>query len=121
MNSTKLLAHLLAIAQHSSEIRRELERGDAARAMVEAHAGRLLKTAARLYAEAAAIEPDKPTWWAAALNRRAEVEQTIINSAKVEVDYLRVNDGGESPFFEAAGRKNLPPGITSSRVHRIKG
>lgn len=42
MNSTKLLAHLLAIAQHSSEIRRELERGDAARAMVEAHAGRLL-------------------------------------------------------------------------------
>ncbi|MEW6169333.1 MAG: hypothetical protein AB1651_16815 [Pseudomonadota bacterium] len=47
MNSTKLLAHLLAIAQHSSEIRRELERGDAARAMVEAHAGRLLKTAAR--------------------------------------------------------------------------
>lgn len=39
MNSTKLLAHLLAIAQHSSEIRRELERGDAARAMVEAHAG----------------------------------------------------------------------------------
>lgn len=51
----------------------------------------------------------------------SEVAQTIINSAKVEVDYLRVNDGGESPFFEAAGRKNLPPGITSSRVHRIKG
>lgn len=51
----------------------------------------------------------------------SEVAQTIINSAKVEVDYLRVNNGGESPFFEAAGRKNLPPGITSSRVHRIKG
>lgn len=81
MNSTKLLAHLLAIAQHSSEIRRELQRGDAARAMVEAHAGRLLKTAARLYAEAAAIEPDKPTWWAAALNRRAEVEQTLLDVA----------------------------------------
>lgn len=82
MNSTKLLAHLLAIAQHSSEIRRELQRGDAARAMVEAHAGRLLKTAARLYAEAAALESDKPAWWAAALNRRAEVEQTLLDIAR---------------------------------------
>ncbi len=91
MNSTKLLAHLLAIAQHSSEIRRELQRGDAARAMVEAHAGRLLKTAARLYAEAAAIEPDKPTWWAAALNRRAEVEQTLLDAA-----------AGKTPLPDAA-------------------
>lgn len=49
------------------------------------------------------------------------VAQTIINSAKVEVEYLRVNNGGESGFLTAIGEKNLPPGITGRTVHRLKG
>jgi len=53
----------------------------------------------------------------------SDIAQTIINSAKVEVDYLRANGGGDSNFLDAAttAGKLLPPGITGSRVHRIKG
>jgi hypothetical protein len=51
----------------------------------------------------------------------AEVAQTIINSAKVEIEYLRVNGGGEMGFLDAVADENLPPGITSRRVHRLKG
>lgn len=54
----------------------------------------------------------------------SEVAQTIINSAKVEVDYLKINGGGESGFIDAAGSDNipdgLPPGITGIRQHRIR-
>ena len=51
-----------------------------------------------------------------------EIGKTIIDSAKVEVDYLRVTDGGESEFISSAvGSDNLPPGITGIRQHRIKG
>jgi hypothetical protein len=54
-----------------------------------------------------------------------EIGKTIIESAKVEVDYLRVTGGGESAFIEAVGADNLPPGlpngITTSVVHRLKG
>lgn len=50
-----------------------------------------------------------------------EVAQTLINSAKVEVDYLRASGGGESSFIESAvGNDNLPPGITGIRQHRLK-
>lgn len=51
----------------------------------------------------------------------SEVAQTIINSAKVEIDYLKVNGGGESGFIDAVGQTNLPPGITGIRQHRLKG
>lgn len=51
-----------------------------------------------------------------------EVAKTLIESAKVEVDYLRVTGGGESEFIDsAAGADNLPPGIVGVRQHRIKG
>lgn len=50
----------------------------------------------------------------------SSVAKTIIETAKVEVDYLRINDGGESTFLEAVGKKNLPPGITGVRQHRLK-
>lgn len=49
-----------------------------------------------------------------------ELGKTLVDSAKVEVDYLKVNGGGETPFLEAAGQDNLPPGITGRTVHRIK-
>jgi len=50
-----------------------------------------------------------------------EVSKTIIDTAKVEVDYLKVNGGGESAFVEAIGNKSLPNGITGITQHRLRG
>lgn len=50
-----------------------------------------------------------------------EVSKTIIDTAKVEVDYLKINGGGESPFVEAVGNNNLPPGIVGITRHRLRG
>jgi hypothetical protein len=50
-----------------------------------------------------------------------EIAKTLIDSAKVEVDYLRVSGGGESAFIDSAiGAKNLPPGITGVTRHLLK-
>jgi len=53
----------------------------------------------------------------------SDVAQTIINSAKVEVEHQRVAGwqpgATESGFFGKA--KTLPPGILGSTTHRIKG
>jgi hypothetical protein len=49
------------------------------------------------------------------------IGQVIIASAKVEVDYIRANNGGETPFLEAVGNDNLPPGIVSVTRHRLAG
>ncbi len=47
--------------------------------------------------------------------------KNLIDSAKVEVDYLRVTGGGESSFIESAvGADNLPAGVTGRTVHRLK-
>ena len=51
----------------------------------------------------------------------SEIGQVIINSAKVEVDYIRANNGGESSFIDAVGKDNLPPGITGVTRHRLVG
>jgi hypothetical protein len=51
----------------------------------------------------------------------SEIGQVIINSAKVEVDYIKANNGGESQFLDAVGNDNLPPGITGIQRHRLKG
>lgn len=51
----------------------------------------------------------------------SELGQVIINSAKVEVDYIKANNGGESRFIEAVGNDNLPEGITAVHRHRIAG
>lgn len=55
-----------------------------------------------------------------------EIGKTIIESAKVEVDYLRVTGGGESTFIDTAvGANNVPPGlpngITGVVRHRLPG
>lgn len=50
-----------------------------------------------------------------------EVSKTIIDTAKVEVDYLKINGGGESPFVGAVGNNNLPPGIVGITQHRLRG
>lgn len=55
-----------------------------------------------------------------------EVGKTLIESAKVEVDYLRVTGGGESSFIDTAvGSDNLPDslpnGIAGIVRHRLQG
>lgn len=51
-----------------------------------------------------------------------EIGKTIIDTAKVEVDYLRVTGGGESGFLSSTiGSDNLPPGITGITRHRLGG
>lgn len=51
-----------------------------------------------------------------------ELGKTICDTARVEVDYLKANGGGESEFLASAvGQDNLPPGITGRVVHRLKG
>ena len=43
-------------------------------------------------------------------------------TAKVEVDYLRVTGGGESEFIDGAiGADNLTNGITAITRHRLQG
>lgn len=52
----------------------------------------------------------------------SDISTRLIETAKVEVDYLRATGGGESSFIDsAAGTNNLPPGITGRTVHRLKG
>lgn len=51
-----------------------------------------------------------------------EVAKTIVDTAKVEVDYLRVTGGGESEFISTAiGADNLPPGIVGITRHKLVG
>lgn len=50
-----------------------------------------------------------------------EIGKTIVDTAKVEVDYLKATGGGESQFIDSAvGADNLPEGITGRTVHRIR-
>lgn len=49
----------------------------------------------------------------------AQVAGVIVETAKVEIDYLRVTGGNRSDFIEPA--QELPPGIVGIRTHRIKG
>ena len=53
----------------------------------------------------------------------SDVSQTIINSAKVEVEASKLVDGGAAPKFlgGAATQPTLPAGITGIRQHRIAG
>lgn len=51
----------------------------------------------------------------------SEMGQVIINSAKVEVDYIKANNGGETPFLESIGNNNLPEGVVSVTRHRLVG
>lgn len=75
---------------------------------------------AHLFAALAALrDKDAPL----DLDRAREISniaQTIINSAKVEVDYLKVaGSASHSSFLESA--TELPPLPLNVRTHRIKG
>lgn len=51
----------------------------------------------------------------------SELSQVVVNSAKVEVEFLRATDGSESKFLASAKKEPaLPPGITGTTVHRLK-
>ena len=51
-----------------------------------------------------------------------ELGKTLVDTAKVEVDYLRATGGGESEFIATAiGADNLPNGITGITRHRLAG
>lgn len=51
-----------------------------------------------------------------------ELAKTIVDTAKVEVDYLKISGSGESAFIDTAvGASNLPPGITGITRHRLSG
>lgn len=48
-----------------------------------------------------------------------EISKTIVESAKVEVDFLDATGGTESKFIQPKASEALPPGITGVTVHRI--
>lgn len=53
----------------------------------------------------------------------ADVARVLVDSAKVEVDYLRATGANTADFFdgaEAGAEVGLPPGITGIRRHVIK-
>jgi hypothetical protein len=48
----------------------------------------------------------------------SDIAQTIINSAKVEVEYAKATGAKGSGFLEK--RQELPSGITGTVVHKIR-
>jgi hypothetical protein len=51
----------------------------------------------------------------------SDVSQTIINSAKVEVEYIKASGAKGSGFLDSAEKvAELPHGINSITQHRIK-
>lgn len=51
----------------------------------------------------------------------SDIGQVIINSAKVEVDYIRANNGGPSASIDTNDDGNLQPGVTRITRHRLVG
>lgn len=49
----------------------------------------------------------------------SEIAQTIINSAKVEVEYAKATGAKGSGFLDKS--PELPAGITGIRTHRLQG
>jgi hypothetical protein len=52
----------------------------------------------------------------------SEVAQTVINSAKAEVDYLKASGQQDAtlPVFESKqGEEKLPAGVVGIRTHRL--
>lgn len=50
-----------------------------------------------------------------------EIGKTIIDTARVEVDFLRATGGGESAFIAPTDTPALPNGITGVIRHRLQG
>lgn len=50
----------------------------------------------------------------------SEVAQTIINGAKVEVDFIKATGQSKASGLLTGSPADLPPGVTGSRTHRIR-
>jgi hypothetical protein len=50
----------------------------------------------------------------------SDVAQTIINSAKVEVEYIKASGAKGSGFLDGCAAPTLPAGITGIKQHRIQ-
>lgn len=51
-----------------------------------------------------------------------DTAQTIINSAKVEVDFVRATGAKGSGFLlPGESKPPLPPGVTGTKTHRLVG
>lgn len=51
----------------------------------------------------------------------SDIGKVIIDSAKVEVDYIRANKGGLSDFIDPQDLKPLPDGVVGATRHRLVG
>lgn len=51
----------------------------------------------------------------------SEIAQTIVNSAKVELEFIEATGAKDSEFLGGEKKDGaLPPGITGTTVHRIR-
>lgn len=50
-----------------------------------------------------------------------EIGKTLLDSARVEVGYLKATGQSNSQFLEGASTEALPAGISSVRRHRLAG
>ena len=48
----------------------------------------------------------------------SDLSQVMVNSARVEVDFIKATNGSKSNFLET--QNSLPPGIVGVTQHRIK-
>lgn len=50
-----------------------------------------------------------------------DIGKTLVDTARVELDYLKITDGSESAFIAPAqkGLGNLPAGIVGRTIHRL--
>lgn len=51
----------------------------------------------------------------------AEIGQVVINSAKVEIDFIRETGAVGSAFIDSAKTEALPNGVLSITQHKMKG
>lgn len=51
----------------------------------------------------------------------ADVARVLVDSAKVEVDFIKATSGNGSEFLQPGQSSNLPDGITGIRRHLLKG
>lgn len=49
----------------------------------------------------------------------SDIGKVIIDTAKVEVDYIRASKGGVSDFIEPSTSQQLPNGVLGIRTHRL--
>jgi len=50
-----------------------------------------------------------------------DLSQVMVNTAKVEVDFIKATDGVDSGFLTSNEPQTLPTGITGIRQHRLGG